>query len=212
MNAVKNWSAVISGSVLLCVILEFLIPPGKVGKSMNIILGAFVMCSAIGWFKSFDVRNFKSSLNLKKFEAPEEKTKKLNSTAEEIIARNIESIIQRILKDINVPYKKIEIFMDRNEDNCIVMIRCKIYISNSAKDDSEKIKKESNDCEKKYITVKDSEGTEHALAVTEIEPKIKGVIIACAGGDNPVVKKRIIEAATTALSIPSRRVCVTKSS
>ena len=73
-------------------------------------------------------------------------------------------------------------------------------------------KKESNDCEKKYITVKDSEGTEHALAVTEIEPKIKGVIIACAGGDNPVVKKRIIEAATTALSIPSRRVCVTKSS
>lgn len=142
MNAVKNWSAVISGSVLLCVILEFLIPPGKVGKSMNIILGAFVMCSAIGWFKSFDVRNFKSSFNLKKFEAPEEKTKKLNSTAEEIIARNIESIIQRILKDINVPYKKIEIFMDRNEDNCIVMIRCKIYISNSAKDDSEKIKKE----------------------------------------------------------------------
>ena len=76
MNAVKNWSAVISGSVLLCVILEFLIPPGKVGKSMNIILGAFVMCSAIGWFKSFDVRNFKSSFNLKKFEAPEEKTKK----------------------------------------------------------------------------------------------------------------------------------------
>lgn len=72
-------------------------------------------------------------------------------------------------------------------------------------------KKESNDCEKKYITVKDSEGTEHALAVTEIEPKIKGVIIACAGGDNPVVKKRIVEAATTALSIPSRRVCVTKS-
>ena len=72
-------------------------------------------------------------------------------------------------------------------------------------------KKESNDCEKKYITVKDSEGTEHALAVTEIEPKIKGVIIACTGGDNPVVKKRIVEAATTALSIPSRRVCVTKS-
>ena len=73
-------------------------------------------------------------------------------------------------------------------------------------------KKESNDCEKKYITIKDSEGTEHALAVTEIEPKIKGVIIACAGGDNPMVKKRIVEAATTALSIPSRRVCVTKSS
>ena len=142
MNTVKNWSAVISGSVLLCVILEFLIPPGKIGKSMNIIFGAFVMCSAIGCLKSFDIRNFKSHFNLKNFKAPEEKTKKLKSTAEDIITRNIEAIIQRILKDINISYKKIEIFMDRNEDNCIVMIRCKIYISNAAEENSEKIKKE----------------------------------------------------------------------
>lgn len=72
-------------------------------------------------------------------------------------------------------------------------------------------KKESDDCEKKYITIKDSEGTEHALAITEIEPKIKGIIIICPGGDNPVVKKRITDAVTTALSVPSTRVCVTKS-
>ncbi len=72
-------------------------------------------------------------------------------------------------------------------------------------------KKESDDCEKKYITIKDSEGTEHALAVTEIEPKVKGVIVICPGGDNPIVKKRITDAVTTALNIPSKRVCVTKS-
>ncbi len=72
-------------------------------------------------------------------------------------------------------------------------------------------KKESDDCEKKYITVKDSEGTEHALAVTEIEPKVKGVIVICTGGDDPVVKLRITEAITAALNIPSKRVCVTKS-
>ena len=72
-------------------------------------------------------------------------------------------------------------------------------------------KKESNDCEKKYITIKDSQGTEHALAVTEIEPKVKGVIVICSGGDNPIVKHRITEAVTTALNIPSKRVCITKS-
>ncbi len=72
-------------------------------------------------------------------------------------------------------------------------------------------KKETDDCEKKYITVKDSEGTEHALAVKEIEPKVKGVIAICPGGDNPIVKKRIIEAITTALNIISKHVCVTKS-
>ena len=72
-------------------------------------------------------------------------------------------------------------------------------------------KKESDDCEKKYITVKDSEGTEHALAVKKIEPKVKGVVIICPGGDDPIVKNRITEAVTTALSISSKRVCVTKS-
>ena len=72
-------------------------------------------------------------------------------------------------------------------------------------------KKESNDCEKKYITIKDSQGTEHALAVTELEPKVKGVIVICPGGDNPIVKNRITEAVTTALSITSKHVCITKS-
>ena len=72
-------------------------------------------------------------------------------------------------------------------------------------------KKETDDCEKKYITIKDGEGTEHALAVTEIEPKVKGVVAICSGGDNPIIKNRIIEAITTALHITSKRVCVTKS-
>lgn len=146
MNIVKNWSAVLSGSILVCMILEFLIPPGKIGKSVNIVLGAFVMCSAIGCLKSFSMRNFKSDFNLKNFELQEEeKAKKLESATEEIVAHQMEYIIQRILKDINITYKKIEIFMDRNEDNCIVMIMCKIYISNPSAEICEKIKKAVDD-------------------------------------------------------------------
>lgn len=146
MNIVKNWSAVLSGSILVCMILEFLIPPGKIGKSVNIVLGAFVICSVIGCFKSFNVRNFKSDFNLKNFKLQEEeKSKKLESATEEIVTRQMESIIQRILKDINVLYKKIEIFMDRNEDNCIVMIMCKIYVSNLTQETGEKIKKAIDD-------------------------------------------------------------------
>ncbi len=72
-------------------------------------------------------------------------------------------------------------------------------------------RKESDDCEKKYIKIKDSEGTEKALAVTEIQPKIKGVIVVCSGGDDPLVQQRVINAVTTALNITSKRVCVTKS-
>ena len=72
-------------------------------------------------------------------------------------------------------------------------------------------KKESNDSEKKFITVKDGNGGEKALAITELEPKIKGAVVICPGAENPIVKNRITEAVTTALNINSNRVCVTKS-
>lgn len=71
-------------------------------------------------------------------------------------------------------------------------------------------KRESDDCEKKYITVKDADGTERALSVTQIQPTVKGVVVVCDGGDIPEVQQRISEAIKTALNITSKRVYVTK--
>lgn len=79
------------------------------------------------------------------------------------------------------------------------------------KSGEESVKQQENtDSEIKYITIKDSDGTQHALAVTEIQPTVKGVVVVCPGGDNPMVQQRIICAITTALDISSKRVCVTK--
>ena len=71
-------------------------------------------------------------------------------------------------------------------------------------------KKESDDCEKKYIKIKDADGTERALLVTQIQPTIKGVVVVCDGGDNPDVQQKISNAIKTALNITSKRVYVTK--
>lgn len=71
-------------------------------------------------------------------------------------------------------------------------------------------KRETNDFETKYIKIKDENGAEKPLAVTEIQPTIKGVVIVCDGGDNPVVQEKIINAVKTALNITSKRVYVTK--
>lgn len=69
---------------------------------------------------------------------------------------------------------------------------------------------ESNEVETKYITIKDSDGTEKALSLMQIQPSIKGVIVVCSGGDNIDVKNKVIEAVKTALNITSKRVFVTK--
>ncbi len=71
-------------------------------------------------------------------------------------------------------------------------------------------KQKSDDSETKYITMKDADGAEKALAITEIQPTVKGVVIVCEGGDNPEVQQKVTNAVTTALNITSKRVCVTK--
>lgn len=69
---------------------------------------------------------------------------------------------------------------------------------------------ERDDTEQKIIVVDGVNGGKQALVRTEIEPKIKGVVIVCEGGDQALVQQRVINAVTTVLNISSRRVCVTR--
>ena len=43
-----------------------------------------------------------------------------------------------------------------------------------------------------------------------IEPTVRGVVIVCGGGDDPVVVQRVLSAVTRSLSISSDKVCITK--
>ena len=65
--------------------------------------------------------------------------------------------------------------------------------------------------ETNYIIVEDADGAQKALAVTQVQPVVKGVVIVCEGGDNPSVQQRVTDAVTTALNLSSARVCVVKS-
>ena len=73
-----------------------------------------------------------------------------------------------------------------------------------------KRKQKTDDSETKYITIKGSDGEEKALAITEVQPIVKGVVVECEGGDDPKVQQRVINAITTALNITNKRVCVTR--
>ncbi|MBQ4105367.1 MAG: hypothetical protein IJC86_03150 [Clostridia bacterium] len=42
------------------------------------------------------------------------------------------------------------------------------------------------------------------------EPTIRGVVVACQGGDSAVTREKISELLTTVLNIPSTKVCITK--
>ena len=56
--------------------------------------------------------------------------------------------------------------------------------------------------------MKSADGSQTALAVTELEPVVKGVVVVCPRGDELLIKQSVVEALTTALHISSARVCV----
>ncbi len=61
-----------------------------------------------------------------------------------------------------------------------------------------------------YLVVKDENGSEKTIRLTEIEPVVRGVVVVCDGGGDARVQQEITDAVTTALHITSVRVCVIK--
>jgi stage III sporulation protein AG len=56
-----------------------------------------------------------------------------------------------------------------------------------------------------YVYIEDS-----TTKTKEIQPVIRGVLVVCEGGDDPVVAQTVTQAVTRALDISSAKVCVTK--
>ena len=56
-----------------------------------------------------------------------------------------------------------------------------------------------------YVYLRDS-----TTKTKEVAPLIRGVLVLCEGGDEPVVVERVTEAVTKALDLSAAKVCITK--
>ena len=78
------------------------------------------------------------------------------------------------------------------------------------KSSSDTLKKEQSDkAEKSYIILKNEQGDEEPLVVTEIMPEVKGVVVVCDGGENESVNLAVKNTVVTALKISETKVFVT---
>ena len=76
--------------------------------------------------------------------------------------------------------------------------------------DGDSSKLNQRDDTEESIVIVETENGRQGLLVTELQPTVKGVVIVCEGGDQPLVQQRVTDAVTIALNISSKRVCVTK--
>lgn len=58
------------------------------------------------------------------------------------------------------------------------------------------------------IVMTEQNGQKKALVKQIIKPKISGVMIVCEGGGNASVNERVIKAVSTALNLPTSKICV----
>lgn len=62
------------------------------------------------------------------------------------------------------------------------------------------------------IIVKDADGNEHALQVTQQQPKVQGVVVTCPGAEQPSVQQAVLNAVSVAAGVDSTKICVVASS
>ncbi|WP_283607583.1 stage III sporulation protein AG [Faecalispora anaeroviscerum] len=140
--------------------------------------------------------------------AEEEPTK----TTAQVYTQQVEKSLTELIANINgAGSVKVLVTLERNTQYVYATEEKKTTQTTQDQAANATVKNQENDSrETKYILVKGSDGSQQALAVTEVEPIVKGVVVVCEGGNQPAVQKDIIDAVTTALNLSSARVCVIK--
>lgn len=116
----------------------------------------------------------------------------------------IENDLSKIISKIEgVGSTEVFLTLDNSSEN-VYAVNQKQSSKSSSSDGGD----ESLDTE--YFSLRKSDGSETGMLLKVIEPDVRGVLVVCNGGDNSMIKERVLEAVTKALNISSARVCITK--
>ena len=67
---------------------------------------------------------------------------------------------------------------------------------------------QSDKNQKSYIVIKDADGNEKPLVITEKMPTIRGVVVVCESGETPAVASAVRLAVKSALNVDEDKICV----
>lgn len=130
MNGLYTVVAVVCSSSLICTLLSNFVTDGSTKKIINLVLGAFIICSLIVPVKNavdgFDV-------SISQYESAED----LISTSDEaysnkivnLTKENLEQTLTDILAQNNITINNAEIILSITDENSIIISSASIYIN-----------------------------------------------------------------------------------
>lgn len=93
---------------------------------------------------------------------------------------------------------------------------CRVMLTLSSTDESvyaknteEKMANSSYSKNNEYVLYDGTQGDEPIL-IKQVFPTVQGVVVVCTGGDNVVVRERIINSVSSLFDVPSSRISVSK--
>lgn len=135
MDGVAKWATVIILCAVICLVIEMLLPSGKLEKSVRFVLSAFMICAIIF---PFGEMAFGLQVELSRIEVPsdeyEEFEDSIDDTSIGLAKISISNLISERLKEIDVSAEKIEVNMDSVDKDSISIIEAIIYVSKEYKD------------------------------------------------------------------------------
>ena len=138
------------------------------------------------------------------------KSTSVNKSTADDYAEKIETQLSEVVCKITGE-KSVKVMVSLDSSGEVIYADAKSISTNNVTDqgsDSKYKSQVTDNTEQNYIIVKDSNGDQRALIVSELSPTVRGVVVVTGYADNPAVAERITSAVTTVLNIPSKKVCV----
>lgn len=128
-------------------------------------------------------------------------------------AAQLEDNLEEMLRQIkSVGEVKVLVTIEKGVENVYATEeKTSKQVTNDRNSDVNTKNQEHDNTETTYILVKDSDGSQRAVPVTQLQPVVKGVVVVCEGGGIPAVEQQVTNAVATALNLSTARVCVVNS-
>lgn len=146
MDNVAQWATVICIAAVMCMLFELLSPNGNMEKIMRFVLGLFMLCAIV---IPLTQMVFNINIDLSQIDSnsinQSEVIDKVNSQSVDIGKETVISLVKQCLAEQNAEAKKIEVSMDKKEDNSISIVLVTVYLDDIYKEDIVNIKTKLQD-------------------------------------------------------------------
>lgn len=130
MNGLYTVAAVVCASSLICTLVSSFVTDGSTKKILNLVLGAFIICSLI-----VPIKNAVSDFNINISNHPDsaEASASYDEAYNEQVVKqtkeNLEKTLEQLLEQNSIEISRCEIILSLKDDNSIIISSISIYIN-----------------------------------------------------------------------------------